>query len=842
MNTDKNLIINKFNIETLPTIKELALFQSAFKNCLTIAFKSDGLYFYNLNTNYHVKLSNQSFTQDTLVSLSLIAMTKIIQLVTILNNQDWQIELFNNDTDVKAFRITSEKFTANVFHAGSEVALYPNFEIINKIKPLYTFNTEQLTQLKAIYQPSNIRYQTLTNSFNFTENSVFTVGYGLKKSIPFNTPKELINKSIQHDRVMFLINNKNCNQIDIKIREDQILFNDWQMFDSNIDSVDLDKYNNFTNNDNQYFKILETPKTKKALLPFYNMIKSINDIDIDLLIKDNKITIQKRTIDGFFTYSTDIETNIKECSITINKSCLLELFKKQNTKAFIYKITNYTKLKIVLYSIIDNVEYHAICEEYDHTEEIRIKTQQSIKIMKTCINTMYKNFIDESIKKQVPHIKIQGQAHNNFITGFTVAEFVPCREMIVFMNRDRFHIYDSFTKMTLLDSKEQAENFARECSSLTDKKQYTIIEIKNNAIIYHYEYKTKTGLNKKYELATMLQGTQYNNRMYPLDIENNLKMFLSKKSNVVNRSFSKYTRELLTDISTDIEAYKQAIQSLKEYPYKHKDIIEIDNMIYKYSKTEYKLYCKNNTEQKTKPTPKEIVMEKNNTGTTPPIKEDINTYEVLKDIKDTYKPTILRMKELVNTILQYEYEGRLDTLTQDLEKTEFKGLSLETLQALLPCENIKELVLKLYTDKTPIELADSMPDELVEIVTSQEPTTQAEVVELINPCDPIEIVERMPNELVNLIDNNTQNDPRFIIKLFTDRQKSKVLSPEVFKIDTIEGDFIISNGYKYSVHNIGKVKFSKKGKGSASINLTLDHKPTMNELKDLSDQFISKIK
>ena len=380
-------------------------------------------------------------------------------------------------------------------------------------------------------------------------------------------------------------------------------------------------------------------------------------------------------------------------------------------------------------------------------------------------------------------------------------------------------------KVNVIKIKDHKEFYKKieNIKNSSDKESHRIVlEIKDNLLYFN-------------------AGTVHSRACEVLEIENISKTNISLSCDY--KSLQKLVNEnnievVLNSSTSPILLIKENSQSItmpmKNYDSIAKTMIEESNIV--------EIKEVNKIEQKTKPTPKEIVMEKNNTGTTPPIKEDINTYEVLKDIKDTYKPTLLRMKELVNTILQYEYEGRLDTLTQDLEKTEFKGLSLETLQALLPCENIKELVLKLYTDKTPIELVDSMPDELVEIVTSQEPTTQAEVVELINPCDPIEIVERMPDELVNLIDNNTQNDPRFIIKLFTDRQKSKVLSPEVFKIDTIEGDFIISNGYKYSVHNIGKVKFSKKGKGSASINLTLDHKPTMNELKDLSDQFISKIK
>ena len=198
--------------------------------------------------------------------------------------------------------------------------------------------------------------------------------------------------------------------------------------------------------------------------------------------------------------------------------------------------------------------------------------------------------------------------------------------------------------------------------------------------------------------------------------------------------------------------------------------------------------------------------------------------EALLYIYKEFNQTLESMQELINTVSQYNHESRLEFLETDLEKTVFKGL--------------KQEVYTLLSDFTEFEYLDSLYTEI-------EPITQAEVVERALKDVPITDIEPITqsktDEPTIEIDNSTQHEPRFIIKLFTDRQKSKVLSPEVFKIDTIEGDCIISNGYKYNVYNIGKVRISKKGRGSASINLTLDHKPTMNELQDLANQFISKV-
>ena len=237
-------------------------------------------------------------------------------------------------------------------------------------------------------------------------------------------------------------------------------------------------------------------------------------------------------------------------------------------------------------------------------------------------------------------------------------------------------------------------------------------------------------------------------------------------------------------------------------------------------------------EQKTKSIPKETTMStKSKTQKETTMSTRLKTQprgatqqEALLYIHKEFNQTLESMQELINTVSQYNHESRLEFLETDLEKTVFKGL--------------KQEVYTLLSDFTEFEYLDSLYTEI-------EPTTQAEVVERALKDVPITDIEPITqsktDETTTKIDNNIQHEPRFIIKLFTDRQKSKVLSPEVFKIDTIEGDCIISNGYKYNVYNIGKVRISKKGRGSASINLTLDHKPTMNELQDLANQFISKV-
>ncbi len=85
-------------------------------------------------------------------------------------------------------------------------------------------------------------------------------------------------------------------------------------------------------------------------------------------------------------------------------------------------------------------------------------------------------------------------------------------------------------------------------------------------------------------------------------------------------------------------------------------------------------------------------------------------------------------------------------------------------------------------------------------------------------------------------------NPKFIMKLYSNKEKTKILSPEIYKIDSIDDGYIFSNHYKYNIEHIGEIRLNRKGKGSAFIHLLLDHRPSIEEIQAISEQFLNKLK
>ncbi|MGL5955382.1 MAG: hypothetical protein ACRC0X_02065 [Brevinema sp.] len=199
--------------------------------------------------------------------------------------------------------------------------------------------------------------------------------------------------------------------------------------------------------------------------------------------------------------------------------------------------------------------------------------------------------------------------------------------------------------------------------------------------------------------------------------------------------------------------------------------------------------------------------------------------EVLKNIKDTYQPTQERVKELINTIAQYQYEGRLEYLEGDLQKTEFKGLTTQ------------EITILSKAIKDGVFLENEYLNKLYENTKTKQSKKEVLIVD-----------NKAHTQKINLIENH-ENQPysyKYIVRMHTDKKKSFVYAPEIYPIATQTEDSLIVVGnknkgidYNYKIENTGKPRLhGNKKRGSASVFFALSEKPTFETIKHLQTQFI----
>lgn len=197
------------------------------------------------------------------------------------------------------------------------------------------------------------------------------------------------------------------------------------------------------------------------------------------------------------------------------------------------------------------------------------------------------------------------------------------------------------------------------------------------------------------------------------------------------------------------------------------------------------------------------------------------TLQVLTEIKAKFNPSLERLQELINTIDQYAQEERLASLEKDLKKSEFNGLKYQDYSLLVGNIQTHDLEL-LY------RVEENQGSSITEIKKEE----SADII----PAEKIDVVaEKILDKVFEI------SQPQFIIKFYTNKDKNKVYSPDVFKVDFSDESIIESNGYKYKIENMGKIRFHKGGKGSAYVNFALDHRPTIDEIKDLSNQFMEQL-
>ena len=315
-------------------------------------------------------------------------------------------------------------------------------------------------------------------------------------------------------------------------------------------------------------------------------------------------------------------------------------------------------------------------------------------------------------------------------------------------------------------------------------------------------------ISNKYTIKGIDKFYSYYHSQYPEPIRINLEEIESVESKIIggkNYYSSKYSHDKIKFIGCDIIFdTKFTIGIMKN---------EIE-----------KLYIKHIEKQITK----EIVMQ---TTTT-------TTQEGILYIKDTFNPTIDRLKELVNTAQQYRDEERLETLVNDLVNTEFEGLQenqysflayltkedveyLDSLYQVFEIEKIKTIVIG-----GTIEEMEEIAEEVAEIVIKEETS---------------DIEAHTSAEVIETHDFNN----KYIVKLYTSKDRKKIYSNGVFKIHAYEtiGDkqYAICIGadgtsYKYNLENLGKPKTHKGGKGSISVNLAVASLPTLEDLTKYQDQ------
>lgn len=85
----------------------------------------------------------------------------------------------------------------------------------------------------------------------------------------------------------------------------------------------------------------------------------------------------------------------------------------------------------------------------------------------------------------------------------------------------------------------------------------------------------------------------------------------------------------------------------------------------------------------------------------------------------------------------------------------------------------------------------------------------------------------------------------FIVKIYTDRARSKVYAPEVYPVARLDDEYayVLGGGkeYKYSRENLGKPRLARKGRGSASVNYLSDHRPDLSEIGAMCAVLLEKI-
>ena len=217
--------------------------------------------------------------------------------------------------------------------------------------------------------------------------------------------------------------------------------------------------------------------------------------------------------------------------------------------------------------------------------------------------------------------------------------------------------------------------------------------------------------------------------------------------------------------------------------------------------------------------------------------------EALLYIYKEFKQPIESMKELIHTVDQYNHEDRIDFLEKDLEITVFKGLKKDVYILL---SNFTELE---YLDSlyTPIEdiTIESIAHASDNIIIASVPSLQAEEVADIVIAEEVEQVTDIEPITQSEVMESYDFNNKFILKLYTDRSRTKIYSGGVFKIETFEtiGDnqYAICRGadgtiYKYNVANLGQPKTHGKNKGSISVNIAVPTIPTIEEIAKYQSQ------
>ena len=234
--------------------------------------------------------------------------------------------------------------------------------------------------------------------------------------------------------------------------------------------------------------------------------------------------------------------------------------------------------------------------------------------------------------------------------------------------------------------------------------------------------------------------------------------------------------------------------------------------------------------------------------------------EALLYIYKEFKQPIESMKELIHTVDQYNHEDRINFLEKDLEKTVFKGLKkdvytllsnfteFEYLDSLytpiedITIESIAQASDNIIIASVPSLQAEEVADIVIEDLTSD---TQAEEVADIVIAEEVEQVTDIEPITQSEVMESYDFNNKFILKLYTDRSRTKIYSGGVFKIETFEtiGDnqYAICRGadgtnYKYNVANLGQPKTHGKNKGSISVNIAVPTIPTIEEIAKYQSQ------
>ena len=336
-------------------------------------------------------------------------------------------------------------------------------------------------------------------------------------------------------------------------------------------------------------------------------------------------------------------------------------------------------------------------------------------------------------------------------------------------------------------------------------------------------------ISNKYTIKGIDKFYSYYHSQYPEPIRINLEEIESVESKIIggkNYYSSKYSHDKIKFIGCDIIFdTKFTIGIMKN---------EIE-----------KLYIKHLDKQITK----EIVMQTTTTNT---------TQEGILYIKDTFNPTQDRLKDLINTVQRYKHEGKIDDLETDLEKTEFKGLLksefsfldqfekkdylyLESLYIEYEVQALKSIV--IGSIPTIEEMEEITAEEVAEVVIEEETAEEIaeEVAEMVIKEHISDLTADTSAEVIETHDFNN----KYIVKLYTSKDRKKIYSNGVFKIHAYEtiGDkqYAICIGadgtsYKYNLENLGKPKTHKGGKGSISVNLAVASLPTLEDLTKYQDQ------